>query len=72
MIIEEKDFILEYIDDHDCFDVSLLRVKNAKDASKKREEFEKLRDDYTEKLESQMEQAERIQREMRNRRLSGN
>ena len=39
---------------------------------KKREEFEKLRDDYTEKLESQMEQAERIQREMRNRRLSGN
>ena len=40
MIIEEKDFILEYIDDHDCFDLSLLKVKNAKDASKRREEFE--------------------------------
>lgn len=44
----------------------------ADETKKKREEFEKLRDDYTEKLESQMEQAERIQREMRNRRLSGN
>ena len=40
MIIEEEDFKLEYLDEFNCFDVYTLKVINAKDASKRREEFE--------------------------------
>ena len=39
MVIEEKDFKLEYIEDYDRWDVYLLKVINAKDASKRREEM---------------------------------
>ena len=39
MTIEEEDFILEYDDNCDRFDLSLLYVKNAKDPAKRSEEF---------------------------------
>lgn len=39
MTIEEEDFILEYDDNCDRFDLSLLYVKNAKDPTKRSEEF---------------------------------
>ena len=39
MIIEEEDFKLEYLDEFNCFDVYTLKVINAKDASKRREEL---------------------------------
>lgn len=40
MIIEESDFKLEFDDNHSRFDLSLLRVINAKIPDKRREEFE--------------------------------
>lgn len=39
MIIEEKDFILTQQGDFDRFDLELLYVVNAKDPTKRREEF---------------------------------
>lgn len=39
MVIEEEDFILEYDDNCDRFDLSLLYVKNAKNPAKRSEEF---------------------------------
>lgn len=39
MIIEEKDFRLEYEEAGNRFDLYLLQIVNAKDADKRREEF---------------------------------
>lgn len=39
MVIEEADFRLEYLDEHNCFDLSLIKVINAKDPEKRREEM---------------------------------
>ena len=39
MIIEEKDFRLEYEEAGSRFDLYLLQIVNAKDADKRREEF---------------------------------
>lgn len=39
MVIEGEDFKLEYLDEYDCFDVYTIKVINAKDASKRREEL---------------------------------
>jgi len=39
MIIEEEDFKLIYDDDHDRFDVYTVKVINAKDLEKRREEY---------------------------------
>ena len=39
MIIEEKDFKLEFDEDHSRFDLYLLKTINAKDPEKRRDEF---------------------------------
>lgn len=39
MTIEEDDYKLEYDADHDLFDLYLIKVINAKDPSKRREEL---------------------------------
>lgn len=39
MVIEEKDFKLEFDEDCSRFDLYFLKVINAKDAEKRREEF---------------------------------
>lgn len=39
MVIEGEDFKLEYLDEFNCFDVYTIKVINAKDASKRREEL---------------------------------
>lgn len=39
MVIQEKDFLLEYDEDNNRFDLSLLYVKNAKNPEKRVEEF---------------------------------
>lgn len=39
MVIEGEDYKLQYDSDHDRFDLYLLKVINAKDPEKRREEF---------------------------------
>lgn len=66
-LTEQADFLRDVTMDAASTDASAA----AEAADAKKQEFEQMKEEYTEKLRLQMEQAEMQQRNIRNRRLSG-